>query len=241
MEALNILIVEDDEDFADALAELLEARGHRTTVAGSGDQAFVLHRQQSFDMILLDIMLPGISGLDCLEALRDIEPSARVIAMTGYPSREHVARARELDVLDVLRKPLDVVRLFELLEDTQPRTVVLLADDDRDFAQSMEQLLADHGYAVILARTGQEAVDRVLAGGVDMMLLDLRLPDLGGLEVFSELKKREAAPPTLIVTAYGKEEAPTIERMRAMTVRGWLSKPVDLPALLKSIEAATAG
>lgn len=241
MEALNILIVEDDEDFADALAELLEARGHRTTVAGTGDQAFVLHRQQSFDMILLDIMLPGISGLDCLEALRDIEPSARVIAMTGYPSREHVARARELDVLDVLRKPLDVVRLFELLEDTQPRTVVLLADDDRDFAQSMEQLLADHGYAVILARTGQEAVDRVLAGGVDLMLLDLRLPDLGGFEVYSELKKREAAPPTLIVTAYGKEEAPTIERMRAMTVRGWLSKPVDLPALLKSIEAAMAG
>lgn len=165
MEALDILIIEDDEDFADALAELLEARGHRTTVAGTGDQAFALHRQQSFDMILLDIMLPGISGLDCLEALRDIEPSARVIAMTGYPSREHVARARELDVLDVLRKPLDVVRLFELLEDTQPRMVVLLADDDRDFAQSMEQLLADHGYAVILARTGQEAVDRVLAGG----------------------------------------------------------------------------
>ena len=120
MRPAKILIVEDDVDFADGLAERLDARGHLVTVARTGDEAHVAYRPHGFGLVLLDIELPGISGLDCLEALRDIEPAIGAVIMTAYPSAENTARARALGAVDILRKPLDMARLFARLDEARP-------------------------------------------------------------------------------------------------------------------------
>ena len=79
MRSLEVLIVEDDEDFADSVAEMLALDEHQVTVLASGEEAVAKYDEKAFDLVLLDIKLPGMSGLECLRALRTINPIANVI------------------------------------------------------------------------------------------------------------------------------------------------------------------
>ena len=99
----------------------------------------------------------------------------------------------------------------------------------------LRQLLGGRGYKVLVARTGQEAISAILADGIDILVLDLKLPILSGLEVYLELKRRNRALPTVIVTGYAEEEAEAISRLRAMSVAGCLIKPFDPQELLNVI------
>ncbi len=105
----------------------------------------------------------------------------------------------------------------------------------------MKVALTEKGYSVCHAHTGQEAVDRILAGVVDYLVLDLKLPVLSGLEVYLELKKQGRAVPTVIVTGYAVEEADSINALRAMSVTGCLVKPFDPVELAQALEEMSKG
>lgn len=240
MNSLKILIVDDDIDFAEGLAELLDLRGHRVTIAVSGEQATDLFRDTDFDITFLDVKLPGMTGVECCRAIRDLKPGARVVLMTGYSVDQRRGTTEHSGALEVLQKPLDLRQVFHLLTDDRSIGVLLLADDDPDFARSTEALLTSHGYVVIVARDGRDAVNKVLAGGIDVMLLDLRLPVLNGVEVYRELKRKGRVTPTVIVTAYAAEEARNLDRLNAMSAKRLLRKPFDPQELLRQIESVAA-
>ncbi len=100
----------------------------------------------------------------------------------------------------------------------------------------MKVALTEKGYSVCHAPTGREAVDRMLEGGVDYLVLDLRLPVLSGLEVYLELKKQGRVVPTVIVTGYAAEEAESIDALRAMSVTRCLVKPFDPAELAQELK-----
>jgi len=122
-----------------------------------------------------------------------------------------------------------------MIEKIQPYGI-LIADDDPDFVISIKELLISKGYSVFVATNGQEAVKRILSNGIDVLILDLRMPVLNGLETYLELKKAGRALPTIILTAFADEETGTIERLRALSVSGVLRKPFDPEELLKELE-----
>lgn len=88
--AKRLLVVDDDVDFADSVADLLRSEGHMVTVAYSGDAAVKLAREQSFDLVLLDMQMPGLDGVRSLRAILGVRPSARVVMMTGYSIAERL-------------------------------------------------------------------------------------------------------------------------------------------------------
>jgi len=114
-------------------------------------------------------------------------------------------------------------------------------DDDPDFVDSTRELLEERGHVVLVARTGPEAIEKMEAEQVGFLILDLRLPVLNGLEVYIELKRRGRVVPTLIVTAYAKEEAEALERLSSLEVDGFLKKPFPPEKLLEVIESLTGG
>jgi two-component system, NtrC family, response regulator HydG len=135
----------------------------------------------------------------------------------------------------VLHKPFSIDEVLTALDAVRPHGIVLVADDNADFAQSIEPVLGTRGYRVAIARTGQEALDRVLAGGVDCLILDLRLPVLSGLDVYLSLKKAGRAVPTIIVTGYAEEERESLAVLRPMA-NAVLMKPFDPMLLLRQID-----
>jgi two-component system response regulator HydG len=235
MNALRVFIVDDDQDFAESLALLLEGRGHQVELAFSGEEAVEKFRKQDFDITFMDVRLPGKNGTESFLEIRKFKPSARVIMMTGYSVEQLLEQAVEHGALGVLNKPIDVQHMLKMLERIKPDGI-LVVDDDVDFVASIANLLVDEGYTVCVATNGQEAIERICSNGIDILILDLHLPILSGLETYLELKRIGRTVPTLIVTAYFDDYTDDVSRLQSLSVSGILRKPFDPRDLLDAID-----
>ena len=238
MTKLRVFIVDDDIDFAESLAEIITKRGHHVELAHSGEDAVERFRDADFDIAFMDVKLPGKNGVESFFEIRKIKPDAKVMMMTGY-SVEHLLRqAVDNGALGVLHKPLDFDDVLEALDKVKPAGLVLIADDDLDFVDSLEVVLTDAGYSILVAHSGDEALKKGMENDLDVLVLDLRMPVINGLDVFLELKKQGRNVPTIIVTGYADEEEAAIETLRQESASGCLVKPFDPLKLLEAIEAA---
>jgi two-component system response regulator HydG len=234
----RVLIVDDDRDHAESLADVVEMRGHMTQLAFSGEEAIGYFRAVDFDFVLLDVRLPGINGVDTFLELKKIRPAAQVMMMTGYSVEQLVAQAINGGALGVLHKPFAATQILELLNKVKQRGRVLVADDDQDFVDSIVPILVGAGYLVEVAATGAEALEKMMREHVDCLLLDLRLPILSGAELYSRLVEAGRTVPTVLVTG-GREDADEDARLRSQT-GGLLFKPIDPVALLAAIKSAVS-
>ena len=115
--ALRVLVVDDDFDFADSLAWLLRHRGHDVRTAGTGLEAVAAFVKDPFDVIFLDVRLPGLTGHDLARWVRDHAgvKSPYLIAVTGSGSDADRQAAVEVGIDVFLLKPLDPAHLDDLL------------------------------------------------------------------------------------------------------------------------------
>ena len=113
MRPLEILIVDDDRDLADAIGEALEMVGHKPAVAYSGTEAIEKYCTQSFDITFMDVKLPDINGVETFLTIRKMDPSAQVIMMTGYRIDQLLAEATDNGAVKVLRKPFAIEEIIE--------------------------------------------------------------------------------------------------------------------------------
>jgi DNA-binding response OmpR family regulator len=114
---LHVLVVDDDPDFAESLAELLRHNGHEVRTAGNGLDAVAACVERAFDVIFLDVRLPGLTGHDLARWVRGREGGRRpyLIAVTGHGSDDDRRTAAEIGIDVFLLKPLDPTRLDDLL------------------------------------------------------------------------------------------------------------------------------
>lgn len=238
--SLKILVVDDDIDAADSLAELFELEGHAVEVAYSGDKAIEAYGRTDFDVAFMDIMMPGRNGVESFFEIRKLKPWARVYMMTGYSFEQLIQQAIDHGALGVLSKPIDLDKVLAALRDTSPAGVVLVAENDPDFGPQLRDLVASAGYDCVLVRDGQAAIDRVIAGGVGVLILDLQLPIIAGIEVYTTLKRMGRQVPTIIITGHAAEYRDMIEALQDITVTGVLSKPFDPELLLQRLRTIVA-
>src|SRR5579863_757664 len=233
-----VLIVDDDCDHAESLADVIELRGHTAQLAYSGEEAIDYFRATNFDFVLLDVRLPGINGVDTFLELKKIRPAAQVMMMTGYSVEQLVAQAIEGGALGVLLKPFAATQVLELLSKVKQRGRVLVADGDADFVATIVPILEGAGYGVEIAATGAEALEKMIREHVDCLLLNLRLPVLSGAELYARLVDAGRAVPTVLITG-GSEDAEQDARLRSQAC-DMLFKPFDPNALLAAIGSAVS-
>jgi len=104
----TILIVDDEADIRKSLGGVLEDEGYKVSLAGSGEEAIRLIHNRRFDVVLLDIWLPGMDGLESLEILRKAEDAPEIVMISGHGSIETAVRATKLGAFDFLEKPLSL-------------------------------------------------------------------------------------------------------------------------------------
>jgi len=115
--AVHILIVDDEVPVATMLAEAIAQQGHEATVAYRGAEALALWGLRRPDAVLLDLRMPGMSGLDLLRAIRAADPDLPVAVITGHASLEEREAAQRLGVEDVIEKPFGLNHLGDALAD----------------------------------------------------------------------------------------------------------------------------
>ena len=111
----NILIVDDEAAIRETLKGVLEDEGYSIAVAETGEQCLEGLRRKPFDVVMLDIWLPGMDGLDALEKIQEIEDHPEVIMISGHGTIEAAVRATKLGAYDFLEKPLSLDRTLLVL------------------------------------------------------------------------------------------------------------------------------
>lgn len=235
MEPIRVFIVDDDKDFAESLGIALEDSGCKVELAHNGEEAIKIFRENIFDLILMDVKLPGLNGVESFLEIRKFRPEARVIMMTGYSVEQLLDQAVANGAWGVLHKPIDMKKLLEMIQN-MGEDVILIADDNPDFVTVIKDILSNQGYRVFIAENGEEAIERILKNNIDILVLDLRMPVLNGLETYLQLKKLKRTIPTIIVTAFAEEEKQAIDALHSESVYGVLRKPFDPKELLKIID-----
>ncbi len=235
-----VLIVDDDRDFAESLAELVDLEGYKPLLAHSGEEALELISQHEVDIVFMDIRMPNMDGVETIKKVRKLKPDVRVAMMTGYSDSNLIAAALKHGAVGVLNKPIEIDDLISTIERNGFEKVVLLVDDDKDFSDSLKTTLADHGYKVHIASNSHEAMDYVLNDNIKLMLLDLRLSNTNGLDVYHRLKQQGEVLPTIVVTAYANEERKQIEKLKSFSVERVFQKPFNVEELIEAIEEISA-
>ena len=117
----RVFVIDDDQDHAESIADFLAMHGYEVEVAYSGEAGVDRFRKADFDVMLMDVKLPGMNGVEAFFEFRKIRPAAKVMMMTGFSLEQLIARAVDNGALGVLRKPLAITDLPAVIERaTQP-------------------------------------------------------------------------------------------------------------------------
>ena len=116
MSDIKIMLVDDEEDFIRTLSERLEIRDLKKNTAFDGEQAIKIVSDEEPDIMILDLKMPGIDGMEVLRRVRKAYPNIRVIIQTGHGNDLDESEARQLGVFDYLKKPVDIELLVERIK-----------------------------------------------------------------------------------------------------------------------------
>lgn len=233
----RVLVIDDDRDHAESIVDILSMRGDHVEAAFSGEEGVEIFKRKDFDIVFMDVKLPGMNGVETFFEFKKIRPDARVMMMTGFSLEQLITQAIENGALGVLHKPFAIEELLQALDGIKPRGMVLVADDDPEFAASIEPILVRDGYRVVIATTGEEALAKAKSDGVDCLVLDLAMPLLTGIEVYRKLRAAGKEIPTIFITGLPGERH-NAETELCSNI-GILMKPFDPNELLRAIAVAT--
>jgi PAS domain S-box-containing protein len=235
-----VLVIDDDTDSRILLTHHLEESGARTISASTGEHGIRMAREFRPDLITLDLLLPGMTGWEILRALKtDLELRdipVVVVSMVADENRSAVVGAAE-----VIEKPIDRAELIAALRRTLglvPRRI-LIVDDKLDSRDLLTNYLSDEGAEIRTAQDGLEALDLLDGYTPDIVLLDLLMPNLDGIELIKKLNEREAyrSIPIVVVTAKDltREEADMLSHSTLAVLRKGAQLEGGLRAALDGI------
>jgi len=257
--AKELLVIEDDEMQRNSIRELIGNDTALVTTVGSGAEALEAIRDKRFDCVVLDLLLPDISGFDLIEKIRDAYNALPIIVYTGKDlSREEEAKlnriAQTIIVKDVRsperlydqtalwlhrdlgKLPADKRELLRRLHDPDAllagKTVLIVDDDIRNIF-AMTSLLERYQMKVLSAETGPAALEILkTTRDVEMVLMDIMLPEMDGYEAMRQIRAMYGFELLPIIAVTAKAMKGDREKCIDAGASEYLSKPIDTERLL---------
>ena len=242
MDAASILIVDDEKNLRNTLADILTGEGYEVATAESGEKAVKMFEKRPYDLVLMDVRMPGMDGMEAFRIIRRRRRDAQVVMMSAY-SMDHLRR-RCLDegAVAFVRKPLDVEGLVKLIRGTREMTILAVEPEPFVPGEVSDRLRRD-GYRLLVVRTPEEALEMVRQIHSDVVLLDevLCRANAGGLCAAI----RAATPSSRIVLVASAGAAPDSApaRVPGPSYDACLVKPLrmeDVLALLARMRSGRA-
>lgn len=237
---LNILVVDDDRDNADSLAELFEIEGHTVQVAYSGQAAIDAYVTASFDLAFMDVMMPGKNGLESFLEIKRLRPGAKVYMMTGYSVEQLLQLAMANGALGVFNKPCNIREILAGIEAARPNGIVVVPEAGPEFTPRLRESIEAAGQCCAVATSEHDAHSHAAAVGNGTLILDIGQPLIDGIDIYTSLRKSGEATPAVVMTTRAVDHTDMFEALSDIEVTGVLNKPFDPSKLLDKLRRLAA-
>lgn len=244
----RILVIDDEEIICTLLKDTLTDEGYHVETVTNGTEGLEkLIRGEPFDILLTDIRMPKKDGIQVLKEAKNRVPDIITIIMTGYPSIETIRESSEYNAFDYITKPLDpddvcecikrsleVRKLSRELKIPEKPPSILVVDDMQSALFLSEGILQDEGYHAEIAQNGQEALGKFKQKHFDVVVADLHMPGMDGIELLNNIKKQDIKTLVIIMTARpGIDSAIMAFRHGAYD---YITKPIDPDTIINTIQ-----
>lgn len=253
MASERILLAEDNPQNRRLAQFLLKSRGYLVYEATTGPEAVDLARKHLPDLVLMDLQLPGLDGFTATRMLKE-DPGTKeipVVAMTAYAMKGDREKAVAAGCDGYITKPIDTkefpvtvshylasARTKKRQRAVESEPTILVVDDNEQNLALIRAILRRHGYDPRLARSGDEALHQVFQHAPDLIILDVMMPGMDGIEVCRRLKANEETRliPIVVMTVLDQPE----DRVRGIEAGAddFLTKPVNQPELIARVKTA---
>lgn len=238
-EPASILIVDDNVSQCKTMSFVLERKGYIVALANDGPEALEKVEEKPFDIILMDIKMPLMDGVEAYRQIKKIRPEAVVIMMTAYAVEDLVQQALEEGAYGIVYKPLDIERVIAIIKEARTAregALVLVVDDDPGTCITLRNILARKSYEVGVAHTGEEAIAMAQEAAYDIILVDVKLPTINGLETYLAIREINPQVVAIMITGYRQEMADLVEEALRNHAYTCLYKPLDMEELLGLVD-----
>lgn len=246
----TILVIDDERLLCDLLRELLRRQGHEVYTAFSGREGVEAYRRQRPSFTLLDLHLPDMNGIEVLRQIRESDPKGAVMILTGAASDQREREARELGVTDFLIKglALDVIvgavqrATNEPLSPTGARAgmregpSILVVDDEPQIRDLLTKYLTQRNYRVRAAQDGPAALALADLERPDLVVLDMHMPGMNGIEVFRKLRSKNYQGGIMMLTSSQDENL--LKEALDLGSLDIVGKPADLERIELAIQVS---
>jgi CheY-like chemotaxis protein len=250
----SILCVDDDIDVLELLKEYFTEQGFVVLTATNGVEAFLQVKRWQPKAVILDLFMPRLGGIGALGRIKALNPDVVVILVSGMGNALELVTEAGLSVAGAFTKPLDLVQLSDTLARSgvvapaalvaaagdpaqvkRPvRARVLVVDDELEFRKVLAEYLEDRGFDVIEAQDGEEALLRVPDFHPHIVLMDVMMAGMGGVEALKRIKT--AAPETCVIMVTAVEDIDSARGALALGASDYVTKPFSFQYLDSVLE-----
>ena len=269
LEGVPVLIVDDNPTNRAVMVEMLRAKGMRPLAVDSGESAIAMLDQARaagcpFPLAILDFQMPGMDGFTLAARIREHPDlrETRLFMLTSAGQRGDAARCKAIGIEVYLLKPVKQSALLEAIARSLGRPVapglapltrhwlsescrklrVLLAEDNAINQKLAVRLLEKQGHTVTVAADGREAVAAVESGEFDVVLMDVQMPNMSGLEAAAAIRAMERGTgrhlPIVAMTAHAMKGDQ--DRCLEAGMDGYISKPIQPDRMMEAIARVTS-
>ncbi|MCK5545557.1 MAG: response regulator [Desulfobulbaceae bacterium] len=233
---LTILIVDDDPGMVQTMNYILTEKGYEVMTAKDGFEAVERVKEKAFDVVLTDIKMPGMNGVELLKEINRLSPETTTVMMTAYTLPDLVEEAKREGALAILPKPLDLDKVTALVEGFAEHKPILILDDDLEFCKTLQNVLNKKGYNTTFATEVGAAIDLILETGYEIIFLDMKLKEVTGLDALVAIRNVDSRAIVILMTAYRNEMRDLIEKSLEKSAYTCVYKPIDIDELIKMLK-----
>jgi two-component system, sensor histidine kinase and response regulator len=239
--AYTILLVEDNKDNQNLAQRILNAAGYSVDLAENGEIAVARARDYLYDLILMDVQMPVMDGLDATQAIRKLERQrgdrrTPVIALTAHAIEGYREKCLEAGMDDYLTKPIKKDRLLEKAHDwIDKRPVILVVDDSAPSQMLIKNYLKNEDCQLFFANNGQQGLDFFKRHWVSLVLLDMEMPVLDGYATARAIRQLPIGAHLPIIAMTGHEGVEEKNKCLDSGCSDYLGKPLRKPKILEAI------
>jgi two-component system, NtrC family, response regulator HydG len=233
----SILVVDDELDICANLQDILSDFGYHVDTATSGTSALRLLDRGYYDVALLDLKMPGMSGVEVYREIKRRSSGTVAIIISAYASTASADEALEAGAWRILSKPVDLSQVMQCIDEAMDQPLVMLVDDDEELCASLWDVLRSQGIRVKLAHNIADASAALESQQYQVAIVDLNLPGGDGLELCGRVRETNSGAKTILITGFRAEVENRAGKLSMVDATCY--KPFDVCELLTIIRRFT--